>query len=143
MSEHRPATEKSPAEALQTLAPLIGHWTVSGPSSSGTVSYEWFDGGNFIVQRIDLGDEGRGIEYIGLDADSGRLRSHFFGTNGKILEYTYELIGSTLTIWFGDTDSPARFVGEFNADYTVNTGAWQWPGGGYESTMTRRDGDDR
>ncbi|MFI6678146.1 hypothetical protein [Kribbella sp. NPDC050470] len=143
MSEKNPA-DRSPAEALQALAPLIGHWNVSGPGHSGTVSYEWFDGGNFIVQRVDLGDEGgRGVEYIGLDPDSDMLRSHFFGTNGKILEYTYELAGSTLTIWFGSPGSPAKFVGEFDADFTVNTGAWQWPGGGYESTMTRKDGDDR
>ncbi|WP_433161703.1 hypothetical protein [Kribbella sp. CA-247076] len=134
---------KSPAEALQSLAPLIGEWTVSGQGHEGTVSYEWFDGRNFIVQRIELGDEGRGIEYIGLDSGTGRLRSHFFGTNGKILEYTYELAGSTLTIWFGGPDSPAKFVGEFDAGFTVNTGAWQWPGGGYESTMTRKGGDDR
>ena len=92
------------------------------------------------MQRVELvtdGETTRGVEYIGLDSDSGRLQSHFFGSTGKILEYTYELVDDTLTIWFGGPDSPAKFVGEFNGDRTVNTGAWQWPGGGYESTMTR------
>jgi hypothetical protein len=145
MSEHSNGLDNPPVvPALQSLAPLIGSWAVSGPGHSGTVSYEWFEGGAFIVQRVELvtdGETSRGVEYIGLDPDSGKLQSHFFGSTGKILEYTYELAGSTLTIWFGGTDSPAKFVGEFNADRTVNTGAWQWPGGGYESTMTRLDGD--
>ena len=65
------------------------------------------------------------------------LRSHYFAASGEILEYTYQLDGDTLTIGFGGTDSPARFVGTFDATDTCNTGAWQWPGGGYESNMTR------
>ncbi|TDW87479.1 hypothetical protein EV137_5559 [Kribbella pratensis] len=133
-------SEQSPVEALRSLAPLIGTWTVEGPGHHGTVSYEWFEDGAFVVQRIELvsdGETSRGVEYIGLDTETGTLRSHYFSNTGKILEYTYQLAGNTLTIWFGDTDSPAKFVGEFNADQSVNTGAWEWPGGGYESTMTR------
>jgi hypothetical protein len=143
MSEQISGLGKPPAvPALQSLAPLIGSWAVSGPGHSGTVTYEWFEGGAFILQRVELvtdGETSRGVEYIGLDPDSGRLQSHFFGSTGKILEYTYELVDNTLTIWFGGPGSPAKFVGEFNADRTVNIGAW--PGGGYESTMTRSDGD--
>jgi len=56
---------------------------------------------------------------------------------GKILEYTYRVDGDLLTIWFGGTESPARFDGRFGSDGRVNEGAWQWPGGGYASTMTR------
>ncbi|MEV0789477.1 hypothetical protein [Kribbella sp. NPDC050459] len=133
-------SEQSPADALRTLAPLIGTWKVEGPGHHGTVSYEWFEDGAFVVQRVELvsdGETSRGVEYIGVDADTGMLRSHYFSNTGKILEYTYQLAGRTLTIWFGGTDSPAKFVGEFDAGHTVNTGAWQWPGGGYESTMTR------
>jgi hypothetical protein len=77
------------------------------------------------------------VEYIGYDHDSQTLRSHYFGSGGDILEYTYDLTGDILTIWHGGTDSPAKFVGTFSADGTRNTGGWQWPGGGYESNMTR------
>ncbi len=134
------AADSSPHASLQSLDRLVGTWAISGPGTSGTVRYEWMDGGGFLVQHVDLsGDEGgtRGIEYIGYDKDSDSLRSHFFGSGGEILEYTYDLTGDTLTIWFGDSSSPAKFVGTFNADDTTNTGAWEWPGGGYESTMTR------
>ena len=127
--------------ALHTLDRLVGTWAVDGPDSSGTIRYSWFEGDAFLVQTIDLvatdGELTRGVEYIGWDPESQTLRSHFFGNSGEILEYTYDLSGDTLTIWFGGPDSPAKFVGTFDATGNCNTGAWQWPGGGYESNMTR------
>lgn len=131
------------ANTLRSLEPLVGTWAIDGPGLSGTVRYEWMDGGGFLVQHVHLinGDQvTRGVEYIGLDAESGQLRSHFFGGTGEILEYVYQLAGDTLTIWFGGVDSPAKFVGRFDADGVRNTGAWAWPGGGYESNMTRLEG---
>ncbi len=127
--------------ALHTLDRLVGTWAVDGPGSSGTIRYSWFEGDAFLVQTVDLvatdGELTRGKEYIGWDPESQTLRSHFFGNSGEILEYTYDLSGDTLTIWFGGPDSPAKFVGTFDATGNRNTGAWQWPGGGYESNMTR------
>jgi hypothetical protein len=127
--------------ALRTLDRLVGPWTVAGPGGlGGEVRYEWMAGGCWLVQHVDLrhGDEhDRGVEYIGWDEGSGELRSHFFGGRGELLEYTYRVEGDLLTIWFGGTDSPARFEGRFSADGRVNEGAWSWPGGGYASTMTR------
>ena len=100
------------------------------------------EGGGFLCQHIDMAHDGettRGVEHIGVDPDDGRLHSHFFASSGEILEYVYELEGDVLTIWFGDVGSPARFVGTFDAAGAVNTGRWEWPGGGYESTMTRQE----
>ena len=126
--------------ALRSLDRLVGTWTVSNPDGlTGEVRYAWMEGGSWLVQTVDLrGEEPtRGVEYIGWDGDAGELRSHFFGASGEHLQYTYRIEGDLLTIWFGGTDSPARFEGRFSADGTVNDGAWQWPGGGYASTMTR------
>ena len=126
--------------ALRTLDRLVGTWSVTGPNTEGTVRYDWFEGGAFLVQTVDLVADGqgtRGVEYIGWDSETSSLRSHFFGGGGEILEYTYDLTGDVLTIWFGGPDSPAKFVGTFDASGDRNTGAWEWPGGGYESTMTR------
>ncbi|MEW6731524.1 MAG: hypothetical protein AB1489_09340 [Acidobacteriota bacterium] len=33
--------------------------------------------------------------------------------------------------------SPAYYRGKFSDDGSTLTGGWVWPGGGYESTMTR------
>src|SRR3712207_8308931 len=90
-------------DQLRTLDRLVGTWDVSG-ESAGTVRYEWMDGGKFLVQNVELVNDGevtRGVEYIGADKD-GRLRSHYFGSDGEILEYVYELGGDVLTIWFGE-----------------------------------------
>jgi hypothetical protein len=132
--------------ALRSLDVLVGTWLVSGTDggSAGRVTYRWMEGGRFLVQDVDLADDGsggtggsKGVEYIGFDTDTGTLRSHFFGQSGEILEYTYEVAGDRLTIWFGDRSSPAKFEGSFNDDFTVNAGRWVWPGGGYESTMVK------
>ncbi|MGY1706562.1 hypothetical protein ACI79C_18500 [Geodermatophilus sp. SYSU D00697] len=129
--------------ALRSLDRLVGTWTVSGTDDlTGEVRYAWMEGGAFLVQHVDLhAADGptRGVEYIGYEEASGKLRSHFSGAGGEVLEYTYQLEGDLLTIWFGGPDSPARFEGRFSADGRVNDGAWQWPGGGYASTMTRAD----
>jgi hypothetical protein len=53
------------------------------------------------------------------------------------LDYVYELDGDTLTIWGGEKGSPAYYRGTFSEDGNSATGAWVYPGGGYESTMTR------
>ena len=134
-------TRTARAAALRTLDILVGTWAVSGADGlAGEVRYEWMDGGGFLVQHVDLrqpGETTQGVEYIGYDESSGELRSHFFSGSGEILEYTYRIEGDLLTIWFGGTDSPARFEGRFSPDGRTNEGAWQWPGGGYTSTMAR------
>lgn len=127
-------------DKLRSLEPLLGTWRVEGPESTGTVRYAWAEFGGWLVQQVDLGagdTANRGVEYIGYDKETDSIRSHFFGGSGEILEYTYVLDGKVLTIYFGGPDSPAKFVGTFNDDFTHNTGAWAWPGGGYESTMTK------
>lgn len=134
------STESGPHPSLRSLEPLVGTWAMSGPGLGGSVRYEWMDGGGFLVQHVDLvnaEETTRGVEYIGYDRATDTLTSHFFGSGGEVLEYTYDLTGDTLTIWFGGPDSPAKFVGTFDAEGGTNVGGWQWPGGGYESTMTR------
>lgn len=136
-------TGAAPNPGLGILNRLIGTWDVSGPEIRGRVTFEWMEGGFFLVQRVALdhgGDRIRGVEYVGYDEESGHLKSHYFGNSAGVLEYAYELEGDVLRIWFGDVGSPARFEGRFSDDGDTNTGAWTWPGGGYESTMTRVTG---
>ncbi|WP_152360993.1 hypothetical protein [Microlunatus speluncae] len=131
---------EAPPDSLKQLEPLLGTWRVEGPGTSGQVRYAWADFGGWLVQDVDIvadDQHTRGVEYIGYDSESDSIRSHFFGSSGEILEYTYALDGAVLTIWFGGSDSPAKFVGTFNDDFSRNVGAWSWPGGGYDSTMIK------
>ena len=57
-----------PSSDLNNLgAKLVGTWEMSG-EVSGTVTYEWMEGGFFLIQHVDLEQYGRrikGIEIIG------------------------------------------------------------------------------
>jgi len=106
----------------------------------GQVRFEWLEGGFFLVQHVDLvqgGERTRGVEYIGYDPATESLASHYFGSEERPLAYTWQIEGDTLTIWHGAAGSPASYTGTFSEDGNVNAGRWVWPGGGYESTMTR------
>ncbi|MDX2077646.1 MAG: DUF1579 family protein [bacterium] len=140
-------TAPTPNPLLKTLERLIGTWTVSDPTGkgemNGQVRFEWMDGGFFMAQHVNLVHDGRpitGIEIIGYDSESNLLRSSYYGNSAEIFKYVWEIEGDTLTIWGGEKGSPARYIGKFSDDGNTNTGGWEWPGGGYESSMTRAKG---
>jgi hypothetical protein len=134
----------APPADIAALDRLVGTWKVSG-DSEGTVTYEWMEGGHFLLQHVDLtsaDDHNVGLEVIGHvrrfgEEPSRDIHSRFYGSKGESLDYVYELEGDVLTIWGGERGSPAYYRGTFSADGDTCTGSWVWPGGGYDSTMTR------
>jgi hypothetical protein len=148
-----PAVEPEPSPALESLDVMVGMWDLKGPESGpdgeihGQVTFEWMEGGFFLVQSVDLDYVGRkikGVEYIGYDGSNNTLKSYFFSNTGPgpfggvALEYVWELgDDDTLTIWGGFVGSPAAFKGEFSDDHNTITDRWEWPGGGYAATMIR------
>jgi hypothetical protein len=95
------------------------------------------------VDIVHGGRQIKGIEIIGYEQPFGAeapgetIKSHWFGNSPETLEYTYEVDDTTLTIWGGERGSPAYYRGTWSADGAINAGAWVYPGGGYESTLTR------
>lgn len=145
VQEENDSTKSSapgPNADLRTLDRLIGTWSVSG-EAEGTVTYEWAQGGFFLLQHVELGGS-RGLEVIGHDHAYGEepsadIRSHYYGFGeGETLDYTYQILDDTLTIWMGERDSPAYYQGTFDATATTLTGAWHYPGGGGYSTVSTR-----
>jgi hypothetical protein len=135
----------TPSPDLESLNRLVGTWNVTG-GAEGIVTYEWMEGGFFLVQHVDLeqfGQHFKGIEIIGHlrpfgEEPSGDIRSRYYDTAGNTLDYVYEVEGDTLVIWGGEKGSPAYFRGTFSPDGTTCSGAWVYPGGGgYDSTMTK------
>jgi hypothetical protein len=119
---------------------LVGTWKVSG-GVTGQVRYEWMEGGFFLMQHVDL-DDNKGLEIIGQlrlfgEAPSEDIKSRYYGSMGATFDYVYELDGDTLTIWGGEKGSPAYYRGTFSSDGNTLSGAWVYPGGGYESTSMR------
>ena len=134
------------SSALKQLDKLVGTWKVSG-DAQGQVTYEWMEGGFFLIQRVDLMHDGRrhkGIEIIGHERVFGAgepspeiksRRDH--DTQGDTLDYVYELDGEVLTIWGGEKGSPGYYRGTLSADGETLAGGWHWPGGGYQASLTR------
>ena len=134
-----------PNPDLKNLDILVGTWEMSG-DVQGQVTFEWMEGGFFLIQRVDLGQKDgqriKGIEIIGHERPFGAepsedIRSRFYSNMGDTLDYVYELEGDTLTIWAGEKGSPAYAKGTFSEDGNTGSGEWVYPGGGYRFTMTR------
>lgn len=136
----------SVAADVKTLDFLIGSWDFAG-EVTGLTRFERLPGGHFLQQSGTLTQGGvahQVVEIIGAEKPFGattaadQITSRAYTDTGETLDYTYELDGDTLTIWGGPKGSPAFSRAVLNADRTVLTGAWQWPGGGYEFVMTKR-----
>ena len=135
-----------PDPDLKGLDRLVGTWKQTG-GVEGEITYEWMEGGFFLMQRVDLtryGHKITGIEIIGHlqpfgEEPSKDIKSRFYSfQDGMTLDYVYEVDGDTLTIWGGEKGSPAYYRGRFSDDGDTLTGGWFYPGGGgYESVATR------
>ncbi len=129
-----------PSDSLNQLDPLVGKWKVNGSFVEGLVAFAWMEGGFFMIQHVELhrGDATiKGVEYIRFDEDTKSLKSHYMDNLGSNFTYTWSVEGRAIRIWFGDQGSENFFVGTFDEDMNSFSGRWQWPGGGYEATMTR------
>ncbi len=112
----------------------------------GQVTFEWMEGGFFLIRRVDLGHKDgqriKSIEIIGHERPFGTepsedIKSRFYSNTGDTLDYVYELEGDILTIWAGEKGSPAYAKGTCSEDGNTGSGEWVYPGGGYRFTMTR------
>jgi hypothetical protein len=138
--------QRQPNPDLKNLDRLIGTWKQSG-EVDGEITYEWSEGGFFLIQRVDMmqyGNPIKGVEFIGHEFTFGaepgaEIRSRFYSyLDGMTLDYVYEMEGDTLIIWGGEKGSPAYYKGTFSEDGNTLTGAWTYPGGGgYEAISTR------
>lgn len=134
----------SPHPDLSSLEKLVGTWNLSG-DAQGQITYEWMEGGFFLMQQVDFEHDGhsiKGLEIIGHlrpfgEEPSEDIKSRFYSSTGDTLDYVYELKENTLTIWGGEKGSPAYFKGTISPDGNRCTGGWVYPGGGYTTIMTR------
>jgi hypothetical protein len=147
-TERKTIEEPTPAADLKTLGDrLVGTWKISG-EAEGETTWEWMEGGFFLIQRGWTCREGLDQKYLQIigyertpgsepaDAITGRL----YTDDGDTLTYVCEVDGDTMTIWMGEKGSPAVYTGTFSADGDTIEGSWEWPGGGYQERMTRLRG---
>ena len=134
----------TPSAGLRALDRMVGTWRVSG-EAAGELTYEWMDGGFFLIAHGDIAQGGRHtkhIEIIGYDraAPGGppadELTSRLYTSYGDTLSYVHEFDDKGMRSWFGAKGAPAKFIAKWAGDDKL-TGAWEWPGGGYTLTLTR------
>lgn len=144
--------QAAPNPELRCLEVMVGTWELkgrefeTGAAIHGRVTLEWMEGGFYLVQRVETDYAGKritGTEYVGYNDADQNLRSYFFSNDGPgpfggvALEYVWELDDDEITIWGGFVGSPASWRARFSDDRNTIQGRWEWPGGGYEATMTR------
>lgn len=131
MTDSTPATQApTPHPDLQRLSALVGKWDWQGRSKSGdfTVTgwdtFEWLEGGFFLVERWEFdtaGEPSSGIAITGYDDPSQTCRTSYFDSGGTFDTYELEVRDDVLRI----TWDKYRFKGSFNkAGDTVN-GTWE------------------
>lgn len=145
MSEKKDTQTPQPNPDLKKFEKLIGNWKVSG-DLQGTNSYEWAEGGFFLIQRFDFVRDGqpiKGIEIIGHEKgftgeESAEVKTRVFSfADGMTLDYVYEIDGDDLTIWLDRKGSDAYMKGKFNDDGKALEIEWFYPGGGYTASVRK------
>ncbi|GAB3226995.1 hypothetical protein [Spirosoma arcticum] len=140
MAKDKSEQPVEPNSALRSLDRLVGTWQVSD-EAQGQITFRWMEGGYFLIQEVDLNGGAKGIEFIGYDAESKTLKSHYFNNTGNLLEYTYKTEGKAYTVAIDMPGRKGQFVAEFSDDDNTLTGRWDWTQDGekmgYNATMRR------
>jgi hypothetical protein len=94
------AQQATPGPQQQRLGVFVGKWTTRGrtkatPSAPaadivGTDTYEWLEGGFFLVHRVNVrigAQHVKGLEIIAYDASNEIYRTHAFDSQGHYATY--------------------------------------------------------
>lgn len=116
---------KNRDEAFAQLDRIAGTWI---DQDGGKTTFEWMDGRNFMMQKMD-----GGIEMIGYDEDRGLLTTHFFASHpdmldngGKPIKYIYNIQGDTFEVALDMPDRNGSFVAKLTNNDTKLAGRWDW-----------------
>lgn len=135
-AQHLPA----PDPDLESLNSMVGTWKLSG-GVDGMVRFEWMEGCFFMIQHVDLVQNGfkiKGMEIIGHlrgfdEQPSKEIRSRFYDSIGNTFDYVYEPRDDGLIIWAGEKNSGAYCEGKTSEDGNSFLAEWHYPdGGGYK-----------
>jgi hypothetical protein len=144
-------TERTaPNRALKRLEALVGKWDWKGRSESGTfkatgwTTFEWLEGGFFLVERWRLSagpGENTGIAIAGYDDPHQTCVAHYFDNEGRFDTYEIDLRDRSLKI----TWALYRFDGTLSTDGNTISGTWEQSSDGscweywYDLEMTKID----
>jgi hypothetical protein len=137
--------EADPRAKLEPFEALIGEWTVelTHPAFEGTVirgrtTYEWLEGGRFLIQRAmnEHPDFPDSISVIGVMEGESDLSMQYFDSRGVHRVYAVGFDGSELTIAREASEFDQRLSARLSDDGSTLSGVWQMDeGGGYRDDL--------
>jgi hypothetical protein len=118
---------------MENLDPLLGVWHMSaslptdGDPPHAEASFEWLDGGRFLIQRwrVDHPAAPDGIAIIGAGETEGSYRQHYFDSRGVARVYEMTLADGVWKLWRTAPGFSQRFTGTFNPAGDTISGTWE------------------
>lgn len=125
MAESSGNEAAKPNPALAPFGALIGTWEatgthplVPGKTFHGRTTFEWIEGGAFIVMRsrIDEPEIPSGIAIFGTDDATGECSMIYFDERGVSRRYETTFRDNEWRWWRNTPEFSQRFVGSLSAD---------------------------
>ena len=132
---HMPGQPPNPV--LQRLGVLIGKWTIEIASMSfhpdpsavvrGYTSFEWLEGGAFLIQHSEIPDTDfpRSVSILGPDDAAETYGMLYFDSRGVSRIYQMSFDGHTWKLWRDFPGFSQRFIGDFSQDRKIITARWE------------------
>jgi len=126
--------ESDPRSKLEPFEALIGEWTmelthpaVEGTVIRGTTTFEWLEGGRFLIQRAlnEHPDFPDALFVIGVMEGESDLSMQYFDSRGVHRVYGVAFDGSELTLTRDAPGFAQRLTARLSADGSTLEGVWQ------------------
>src|SRR5919199_837214 len=125
MGESASHEAAQPNAALDPFRVLVGAWNtvgthplVPGTTFHGRTTFDWLEGGAFLIMRSQIGEPGipSGIAIFGSDDTTGECSMLYFDERGVSRRYEVSLRDNVWTWWRNAPGFSQRFTGEVAAD---------------------------
>ena len=125
MTSERVNEAAKPNKALEPLAVLVGTWSTTGthpqvPDKTfhGRTSFEWIEGGAFLIMRsqIDEPEIPSGVAVFGTDNTTGETSMLYFDERGVSRRYDVSLTNNVWKWWRNAPGFSQRFTATISPD---------------------------
>lgn len=145
MAEKIGAKSLKPNPALKLFEPLVGEWQTTGthpyfPDAKlhGRVSFEWIEGGAFLMMRSEL-DHPKfpdGIAIFGSDDEAQTYYMIYFDERGVSRKQDVSITESQLKWWRDDPHFSQRYTMDIAKHKLVSYGEMSRDGGEWEKDLS-------
>jgi hypothetical protein len=134
-----------PNPALKLFEPLVGEWQTAGSHPyfpgielHGRTSFEWIEGGAFLLMRSELGHPKfpNGVAIFGSDDQAGTYYQIYFDERGISRKYDVIITGNQLKWWRDEAHFSQRFTMTIEEARLVATGEMSRDGGEWEKDLS-------